>query len=147
MTVEEYGYREFIDTVDVIIVGRHTYEKVLTFGGWPYGRKSVVVLSSGSVIIPDKIADSVTSMSGSPAEILGRLSARGAEHAYVDGGKTIQRFLDAGLIRQLIITRIPILLGRGIPLFGPLRHDIRLRHTETRQFSSGLVQSRYEIVG
>ena len=67
------------------------------------------------------------------------------KHLYVDGGATIQGFLAAGLIQQLIITRIPILLGAGISLFGPLERDIRLRHVETRAFPSGLVQSRYEL--
>lgn len=144
---EDYGYKEFMDTVDVLVMGRNTYEKVLTFNEWPYGNKPVVVLSSGSVNIPERIAQSVESMSCSPAELVSQLSERGARHLYVDGGKTIQGFLDAGLIQQLIITRIPILIGRGIPLFGPLKRDIKLRHIETRQFASGLVQSKYEVIG
>lgn len=145
-TGEDYGYKNFMDSIDVLIMGRHTYEKVLTFGGWPYGKKSVVVLSSHSVEIPRKIARSVTWMSGAPAEILTNLSDHGAKHAYVDGGKTIQRFLEAGLIQQLIITRVPVLIGSGILLFGPLSHDVKLRHIETRQFRNGLVQSKYELI-
>jgi len=144
---EDYGYKEFWDTVDVLVMGRNTYEKVLTFGEWPYGSKPVVVLSSKQVQIRKHIAKSVESMSCSPSELVSRLSGRGARHLYVDGGKTIQGFLDAGLIQQLIITRIPILIGSGIPLFGPLTHDIRLRHIETRQFANGLVQSKYEVAG
>jgi dihydrofolate reductase len=66
-------------------------------------------------------------------------------HVYVDGGITIQRFLQAGLIQRLTITRIPVLLGAGIPLFGPLQSDLRLRHVATRQYASGLVQSEYEV--
>jgi dihydrofolate reductase len=69
------------------------------------------------------------------------------QHAYVDGGITIQRFLQAGLIQRLIITRIPVLLGAGIPLFGALQRDIALRHVETRQYASGLVQSEYVVDG
>lgn len=86
-------------------------------------------------------------MSGSPSELVNQLSERGARHLYIDGGKTIQRFLDAGLIQQLIITRVPILIGNGIPLFGPLKRDILLRHIKTREFASGLVQSKYEVIG
>ena len=86
-------------------------------------------------------------MSCAPGELARRLSGRGARHLYIDGGKTIQGFLEAGLLQQLIITTIPILLGTGIPLFGPLTHDIRLRHIETRQFVNGLVQSTYEVIG
>lgn len=144
---EDYGYKEFMDSVDALVMGRHSYEKVLTFGQWPYEDKPVVVLSSRSVDIPEKIAPWVTSMSGAPAEIVARLSEQGKKHLYVDGGKTIQTFLDARLIQQLIITRIPILLGSGIPLFGPLRRDVNLRHAGTRQYASGLVQSTYEVLG
>jgi dihydrofolate reductase len=144
---EDYGYKEFFDTVDVLVIGRKSYEKVLTFKEWPYGSKPVVVLSSRSVNIPKQIARSVESMSCSPTEVVRRLSKRGAKHLYVDGGKTIQGFLREGLIHQMIITKIPVLIGSGIPLFGPLQHDIKLRHIETTTFPDGLVRSRYEVVG
>ena len=143
---EDYGYKTFMDSVDVLVMGHNSYEKVLTFGEWPYGDKRVVVLSSKGVIIRKDIADSVQSMSGPPAEIVRRLSRQGATHLYVDGGRTIQGFLTAGLITQFIITRIPIILGKGIPLFGPVAEDIRLRHLETHSYPSGLVQSRYEVI-
>jgi dihydrofolate reductase len=82
-------------------------------------------------------------MAGTPAEIVSRLAASGAHHLYIDGGITIQRFLRAGLVRRLIITCVPVLIGEGIPLFGALPHDIHLRHLATRQYPSGLVQSEY----
>ena len=85
-------------------------------------------------------------MSGSPADIVAQLSDRGAQHLYVDGRKTIQSFLDAGLIQRLIITRIPVLLVDGISLFGPLQQDIELRHIETQTFEDGIVQSEYVII-
>jgi dihydrofolate reductase len=84
-------------------------------------------------------------MSGDLAEILARLDGRGVRHIYVDGGITIQRFLAAGLIQHLTITRIPVILGGGIPLFGEAETDIHLHHIATRQYSSGLVQSEYEV--
>jgi dihydrofolate reductase len=144
---EDYGYKEFIDTVDVLVMGRNTFEKVWTFPEWPYGNKPVVVLSHSPVNIPKHLAKSVETMSCSPHDLVRRLSERGARHLYVDGGKTIREFLEESLIQQLIITRIPILIGSGIPLFGQLKRDIRLRHIETRQFADGLVQSRYEVSG
>ncbi len=146
-TGEDYGYREFMDSVDILVMGRNTYELVQSFGEWPYGEKRVVVLSSRPLEIPEQVAPTVEWMSGSPGEIVGRLAERGANHLYVDGGKTIQGFLAEGLIQQLIITRIPVLIGSGIPLFGPLSHDVKLRHVETRTFANGLVQSRYEVAG
>ena len=96
--------------------------------------------------VPEELASSVESLSCPPGELVSRLAGRGVTHLYIDGGKTIQRFLAAGLIQQLIITRLPILIGRGIPLFGSLEHDMRLRHIVTRQFANGLVQSTYEVV-
>ncbi len=82
-------------------------------------------------------------MAGPPAEIVSKLVASGAHHLYVDGGITIQQFLRGGLIQRLIITRVPVLIGEGIPLFGPLPRDIRLRHLATKHYSSGLVQTEY----
>src|SRR5512143_223549 len=144
---EDYGYKEFMDTVDVLVMGRNTFDKVQAFPEWPYGSKPVIVLSHGPVNIPERIARYVKSLSSTPHELARILSEEGVRHVYVDGGKTIQGFLDEGLIQELIITRIPILIGSGIPLFGPLKRDIRLRHIDTRQFPDGLVQSRYEVVG
>jgi riboflavin biosynthesis pyrimidine reductase len=89
----------------------------------------------------------VERMSGAPADIVSQLAARGIRHIYVDGGITIQRFLQAGLIQRLIITRVPVLIGDGVPLFGTLPGDIRLRHVGTRHYPSGLVQSEYHLGG
>ena len=144
---EDYGYEDFIATVDVLIMGRHSFEKVLSFGTWPYDNKTVVVLSSGSVSIPTQLPSTVESSSSSPASLLSSLELRGMKHAYIDGGKTIQGFLRAGLVNELIITRIPRLLGSGIPLFGSLAKEIILKHISTKSFSSGLTQSKYEIKG
>jgi dihydrofolate reductase len=143
---EDYGYKAFMATVDALVMGRHTFEKVLTFGQWPYGSTPVAVLSSRGVAIPKAIAETVESMDGTPEEVVARLSSRGATHLYIDGGATIQRFLAAGLITRMTVTRIPILLGSGIPLFGPLPRDTRLRHIETVGYPSGLVQSKYDVV-
>ena len=84
-------------------------------------------------------------MSGSPVEIVSQLVNRGIQHAYVDGGVTIQRFLQARLIQRLTITRVPVLIGTGIPLFGAIPRDITLKHIATHQYASGLVKSEYEI--
>ena len=144
---EDYGFDEFMASVDALVMGRYTFEQVLTFGDWPYGNKRVVVLSSRSLTLPDALPETVTTASGSPAEIIRLLEKQGARHLYIDGGKTIQRFLNDGLIQELIICTIPVLLGSGIPLFGPLKIDIKLLHEETRSFASGMVQSRYTVQG
>jgi len=142
---EPHGYDEFIASVDAIVVGRKTFEKVLSFGTWPYGEKRVVVLSSHPLDLSKAVGGVVEQMAGPPAEIVSQLAARGVYNLYVDGGITIQRFLRAGAIQRLIITRVPVLIGEGVPLFGALPHDIRLRHIATRHYPSGLVQSEYEV--
>jgi dihydrofolate reductase len=141
---EPHGYTEFIATVDAIVIGRHTFEKVLTLDPWPYGDKRVVVLSSRPVDV-SAAGGVVEQMSGSPASIVAQLSATGARHLYVDGGITVQRFLEAGLVQRITITRVPVLIGDGIPLFGKLQHDVPLRHVATQQYASGLVKSEYAV--
>jgi dihydrofolate reductase len=142
---EPHGYAEFMATVDALVIGRKTFDTVLSFDKWPYGEKTVVVLSTRP-LAPAPPGAVVERMSGTPAEILSQLAARSIRHIYVDGGITIQRFLQDGLIQRLVITRVPVLIGAGIPLFGPVARDIVLRHVGTRQYASGLVQSEYEVV-
>ncbi|WP_243288702.1 dihydrofolate reductase family protein [Geothrix terrae] len=143
---EAHGYEEFLAGIDALVIGRKTFKKVLTFDPWPYGSKRVVVLSGQPLRLPSAIGSAVEQMAGSPAEIVARLAERGATNLYVDGGITIQRFLRAGLVDRLIITRVPVLIGEGIPLFSTLPHDIHLRHVATRSFPSGLVQSEYQVL-
>ena len=143
---EDYGYKIFMDSVDFLVMGRNTYELVLGFNEWPYKGKKVVVLSSGTPNVPEKLSGMVEVMSGAPAQVVSELAQRGALHLYIDGGKTIQGFLNAGLIDEMTITQIPILIGDGLPLFGRLEHDIRFEHVETKAYPSGFVQSKYQII-
>jgi dihydrofolate reductase len=143
---EPHGYDEFIASVDAIVIGRKTFETVLAFEAWPYGDKRVVVLSSRPVDLSAVVGGVVEQMAGPPAEVVSQLAASGAHHLYVDGGITIQEFLRAGLIERLVITRVPVLIGEGVPLFGTLPRDVRLRHVATRHYPSGLVQSEYHVV-
>lgn len=142
---EPHGYTEFMAGIDALVIGRNTFETVAAFDEWPYGSKRVVVLSSGAVDFSRVKGGVLEHMGGEPADIVAKLAATGAEHLYIDGGITIQRFLRAGLIQRLIVTRVPVLIGAGIPLFGALPHDIRLHHVATRHYASGLVQSEYRI--
>lgn len=141
---EPHGYEEFMATVDALVIGRKTFETVLALDAWPYGEKPVFVLST-RLLAPAPVGAVVERMSGTPDEIVLQLAARGIRHIYVDGGITIQRFLQAGLIQRLIITRVPVLIGAGIPLFGAVPFDIVLKHVGTRQYASGLVQSEYVV--
>jgi dihydrofolate reductase len=140
---EPHGYDEFMATVDALVIGRKTFDTVLTFDAWPY-QKPVFVLSTRPLALAPAGAV-VERMSGAPTEIVSQLATRGIRHIYVDGGITIQRFLQAGLIQRLIITRVPVLIGEGIPLFGAVERDIALTPVWTRQYASGLVQTEYTV--
>lgn len=144
---EPHGYDELFASVDALVIGRKTFETVLAFDAWPYGKKRIVVLSSQPVDLSAAVGGVVEQMAGEPAEIVAKLAASGAHHLYVDGGITIQRFLRAGQVQRMIVTRVPVLIGEGVPLFGSLPADVRLRHIATRSYPSGLVQSEYEIEG
>jgi dihydrofolate reductase len=143
---EPHGYDEFMASVDALVIGRKTFETVLAYPAWPYGNKRVVVLSSRPLDFSGVRGGVVEQMAGPPAEIISRLATTGARNLYIDGGITVQRFLRAGLIQRLVITRVPVLIGDGIPLFGALPHDLRLRHVATQNYPSGLVKSEYEVL-
>ncbi|MGK7910704.1 MAG: dihydrofolate reductase family protein [Synechococcus sp.] len=140
---EDCGYRSLMQTVDTLILGRKTYEKVLSFGPWPYGETPTIVLSSNPITFPDGIPDTVTHSSEDPSTLCKRLSRNGINHIYIDGGNTIQRFLSAGLVDELTITIIPILLGEGISLFGSLKTDITLSCIDAKRYEFGFVQLKY----
>jgi dihydrofolate reductase len=141
---EDYGYAALMASIDALIMGRKTFEVVCSFGGeWPYAGTRVVVLSHQPPAVPE--GGAVEFLALPPPDVLAYLGASGTRRVYVDGGQTIRAFLRAGLIREVTVTRVPILLGDGIPLFGSLPADVPLTHLETRAFPSGLVQSRYRI--
>jgi dihydrofolate reductase len=143
---EDYGFAAFMKTVDALVMGRHTFETVRGLGTWPYGKTPVIVLATKKVTIPKELAKTVTTMSGKVDTIINALAAREMKHLYVDGGITIQRFVNAGAINRVIVTRVPVLIGTGIPLWGKLdRGDLRLRHVQTRSYPNGLVQSEYDV--
>jgi dihydrofolate reductase len=144
---EPHGYNEFMASVDALVIGRKTFEIVLALPEWPYGDKHVVVLSSRPLDLSAVREGHVEQMSGTPQEIHSQLSSRGFKHVYVDGGITVQGFLRAGLIQRITVTRVPVLIGDGILLFGSLPRDIKLRHIATQSYKSGLVKSEYEVLG
>lgn len=141
---EDHGYLEFIRDKDVVLMGRGSYEKVVSFDPWPYDRP-VVVLSqtlAGSPI-PETLAGRVRFRAWQPREALQALAAEGIRRVYVDGGQVVQSFLREGLIDEMVVTTVPVLIGSGRPLFGPLPRDIDWTLVTSRSFGSGLVQSRY----
>jgi len=140
----DYGFNDFIQKIDAIVMGRNTFEKILSFGQWPYPKK-VFVLSNKLKEIPEELTDKVEIIAGDIKSVTAGLNKRGFLNLYIDGGKTIQSFLKENLIDEMIITRIPILLGSGIPLFGKLEKPIRFDLVETEILDDLLVKSHYKI--
>ena len=143
---EDLGYAQFMSNIDAIVMGHNTFEQMFTFGTWPYGSTPVVVLSCQLRALPDDVPGTVSLSAEELEKLVQRLSAKDWKHLYVDGGLTIQSFLKAGLIDEITITAIPILLGDGKPLFGPLPADVELELVESKAFDFGFVQSKYRIV-
>lgn len=142
---EDYGFQNFFDSIDTRVMGRGTYEFVAASGEWPYEGKRTIVLSStlNNRDVAEHLVGKLEILSMEPVDLVELLAGAGARHIYVDGGITVQRFLRAVLVDELILSRMPVLLGSGIPLFGDLDADVQLEHVETQGFPSGLVQSRY----
>ena len=138
----DYGWADFMSRIDAIVVGRNTYEKVLTFDPWPYD-KPVFVLSNSLDRVADGVADRAEIVSGDLRTVIERLNKRGHRNLYVDGGKVIQSFLQEDLIDEMIITRVPVLLGGGIPLFDSLTRHLAFSHVGTETFNDSLVKSHY----
>jgi dihydrofolate reductase len=140
------AYEELMNSIDAIVIGRGTFEKILTFPSWPYEKKAFV-LSTSLKQLPDTLRDKATLLSMKPKELLSYLSGMGFSSIYVDGGKVIQGFLKEDLIDDLIISKVPVLIGNGIPLFGFLGADLQFKHIRTEVQSNGLVRSYYKREG
>ena len=142
---EDYGYHAFLDTVDAHIMGRNTFEKVLSFDvPWPYS-KPVYVWTSKEDVIPESHAGKAFPVSGSPQYIAAILDSERVERAYIDGAATTQAFINAGYVDRIIVTTIPILIGSGIPLFGELDKDLQLNFVASKSWPSGLSQTTYSV--
>jgi dihydrofolate reductase len=138
-----HAYEEFVTGIDAVVIGRGTFEKILTFPSWPYEKK-VFVLSTSLTQLPNKLQDKATLLSMKPKELLSYLSGMGFSSVYVDGGKVIQSFLKEDVIDDLIISKVPVLIGNGIPLFGFLSADLKFKHMRSETQSNGLVRSYYK---
>eukprot|EP00527_Entomoneis_sp_CCMP2396_P004563 CAMPEP_0198150232 /NCGR_PEP_ID=MMETSP1443-20131203/49980_1 /TAXON_ID=186043 /ORGANISM="Entomoneis sp., Strain CCMP2396" /LENGTH=193 /DNA_ID=CAMNT_0043815493 /DNA_START=203 /DNA_END=784 /DNA_ORIENTATION=+ len=153
----KYDFESFMNSVDVIIMGRKSFEKVLSFGPemWAYGKTRIIVWTrqQNGIEIPSHLKDQVSCSSEPPLDLLSQLSSnnddgeRSFNHAYIDGGQTIQSFLEVDAVSQLIVTRVPLLLGQGIPLFNPNSPKSKnLEHQETIDLGNGLITSCYTVV-
>jgi dihydrofolate reductase len=144
---EDHGYDAHMARVDGIIMGRGTFEAVKDIEPWFYA-KTVLVLSQTLTNndVPQALRGKVEIIDVTTQEAMMIAAERGWRSVYIDGGAVIQSFLRDGLISDLVISRVPVLIGDGLPLFGALPADIELEHVETSAFPSGIVQSFYRVV-
>ncbi len=133
------GFEEFMASVDAVVIGRATYDVVLGFGAWPYGRRPVYVLTHRAPVP----RHGETLVSGEPGSIVGRLARAGVRRAYVDGGAVVSRFLAAGLLDEITLSFVPVVLGAGIRLFQAPLPERTLRLNGSRALPNGIVQARY----
>ena len=145
----DMGFNNFIESIDCMIMGRGCMEAISGFNlspeQWPYRDARVIVLSKTLTNAPENVKDHVEMYAGDVQELVETLEREGFQHAYVDGGKTIQSFLNLQLITDMTLTQIPVLLGDGISLFGQTNQDIRLEKPEAKVFPNELVQVHYEV--
>lgn len=142
---EDYGYQALVERIDAIVLGRGTFETVMGFDDWFY-TKPVIVMSESMREVPERVQDKVELCALSPREAMRAWAEQGMQHVYLDGGKLVQSFLREGLVDHLILTRIPILIGEGVPLFGPLEKDVRLEVAATQHWDNHIVQTHYRVV-
>ena len=139
---KDCGFSKFFSTVDVLVMGKNSYEAVSHFDPWPYKGKRVIVLSSTL----QSVCNEAELCKDDIETLIKTLHADGIKHIYVDGGATISRFLNMNLIDRLIISIIPVVLGSGIPLFSNMTNDKLCQLISSRAFSNGLVQLQYEPI-
>ncbi len=144
---EDHGYNDFIKDIDVVIMGRGSFEKALTFDSWPYAIPVVVISKTlKPEDVPIRLNGKVRIVDLAPEQLMGEMEKEGWRKAYIDGGQVIQSFLREKLIVDMVITTVPVLLGGGRHLFGPLNEEVSLTHLKTTAFPSGLVQSIYKVI-
>jgi len=145
----DMGMSEYMSSVDCMIMGRKCMDMIssmnLTPEQWPYGNTKIIVLSNSIKEAPDNLKDKVEMYSGDLLALIAGLESKGFKHAYIDGGTTIQAFINLKLINELTITKAPILLGEGKPLFGKTLKDIKLEQTSAIVFPNDFIQVQYKV--
>lgn len=142
----DFGFNDFMDSIDALVMGRKTYEKVLSFEcDWPY-KKKVFVLSNTLKNCDPSLEGKVEIVNGPIKEVIKRLNHAGYNRLYIDGGMTIQNFLEEDLIDEMIITVVPVTLGEGIPLFMNYDHEIKFKLDSTETFTNGIIKNYFNRV-
>tara|TARA_B110000881_G_C18428207_1_gene439495 strand:- start:187 stop:750 length:564 start_codon:yes stop_codon:yes gene_type:complete len=145
----DMGMNSYIASVDCMIMGRKCMEVISSFNlppeHWPYGDIKIIALSNTLTTAPDNLKDKVEMYSGDIHSLIAKLESDGYKHAYVDGGSTITEFINLQLINEMTITKAPVLLGEGLPLFGKIVNQITLTDVTARDYPNGFAQLHYKV--
>lgn len=149
MGSEDMGFKAFMDSVDCMIMGRKCMEMISSMNlspeQWVYGDMRIIVLSNTVKEAPENLREKIEMYSGDINELIQNLERSGLKHAYIDGGSTITTFINLKLINEMIITKIPVLLGDGIPLFGKIDKIVKLEKAEAKAYQNGFIQIKYSV--
>lgn len=144
-TGHDGGFADFMNSVDALIMGRNTFEKVLSFGiEWPYSKK-VFVWSNSLKEVPTSLIEKVQLVRGNLNDVVKFVQQQNCKNIYVDGGKTIQSFLNQNLIHEIVLTQVPVILGSGIPLFKDVPTQ-KLKLLSVKAFDNGMIQIHYNVL-
>jgi dihydrofolate reductase len=141
---EDYGYAEFIKTIDTVILGRKTYDKVLSFGiPFPHADKKTFVITRTTK--PKE--GNITFYSGDLKELVVNLKKEEGKNIFVDGGaEVVNELMKQNLIDEYVLSIIPVFLGDGILLFKNGRPQTKMELVNSKQFEKGLVQLHYRKI-
>lgn len=136
------GYNEFYKTVDTVIMGRKTYDQILTFGKYPYEDKTSYVFTRNSNKRKDSNVEFVFETEKFLKELI---SSSGKDIWLVGGAELVSAFLNQDFVDEIILSIIPVVLGKGIPLFKNIQREIKLQLIKTTEYDK-LVELHYKVL-
>lgn len=138
---DPFGYDKFYKTVDVVILGKTTYDQVLTFGAYPYKDKKSFVFTRNQNPAKDETIEFVSNVDEFVKDILPRLDGN---VWLVGGGQIISTFVNHGIVDEIILSIVPVVLGKGIPLFQNVQKETKLELVKTTNYDK-LVELHYKL--
>ena len=138
---EDYGYRNFYDSIDALVMGSTTYKQVLGFGDWPYPGKISYILTSRNL---STTRTDILFVKGGMEEVLKHVKKKSYKRVWLmGGGNLVSSFINRGLVNEYIIAIIPTILGSGISLYQSVT-ELKLDLISAESYSSGVVELHYK---
>lgn len=139
---EDYGYADFMSTIDTVILGRKTYDWVMNHVvEFPHADINSYIITRNSKPTIGK----TVFYSGDLTDLVKKLKSEKGKHIFCDGGaEIVNEFLKNDLLDEIIISIIPILVGNGIRLFNEGRPEQKLKLANVKTFDTGLTQLHYK---